>query len=200
MTRDDIRFTPYIGGGFDSQIAANASMYLPLWQTYPLVPNGSRINGNHLFPGYMPNVNILVNQQHVVLQALLSPSQRLKWFRSLYPTDYDYAHEPIVYMEYPILTNAADRIVIMPTTSESNRGNDTKKNAVSEVNTSNASLIGDTITSINTTTVGRISILFSWRDLLTGILPNHIVGLVAVFENACNQSFTFELVSLINCH
>jgi hypothetical protein len=198
MTKDDLRFTPYIGGGYDSQPAANASIYMPIWQTYPLVPQGSRINGNHLFPGYMANVNILVNQQHVILQALLSPAQRLKWFRSLYAKDSNYVHEPIVYMEYPILGNAADRIMIMPTTSESSQGNETKNDAVSDVNKANISLIGDTISSINTTTVGRISILFSWRDLLTGILPNHIVGMVAVFENVCNQSFTFELVSLIN--
>jgi hypothetical protein len=197
MTMEDVRFTPFIGDGYSLQPASNAPLYLPIGQTYPFVPQGSRINGNHLYPEYMPNVNIVVNQQQVILQALLSPLQHLPWLQYLVSSQ----QEPIVYMEYPILSDAANQIMIQTatTTPESSLKINTQANkeddAISDASNISSTLIGDVITSINTTTVGRLSIISSWRDLLKGILPNHILGLVAVFENACNQSFTFELVS-----
>jgi hypothetical protein len=199
MTMEDIRYTPFISGGYTVQPASNASLYLPIGQTYPLVPQGTKINNNHLYPGYMPNVNILVNQQQVILQALLSPLEHLPWLRYLVSSEQDDLNEPIVYMEYPILSNAADQIMIttVTTPSESSSKTNTQGDAVSEASNISSGLIGDVMASINTTTVGHLSIISSWRDLLKGILPNHIVGLVTVFENACNQSFTFELVRRI---
>jgi hypothetical protein len=207
MTMEDIRYTPFIRDGYNVQPvqpASNASLYLPIGQTYPLVPQGPKININHLYPGYMPNVNILVNQQHVILQAFLSPLKHLPWLRYLVSSEQEDRNEPIVYMEYPILSDAANQIMIktVTTTSESNSNINTQAehqedDAVSDASNMSSTLSGDVLTSINTTTVGRLAIISSWRDLLKGILPNHILGLVTVFENACNQSFTFELVSRI---
>ena len=41
--------------------------------------------------------------------------------------------------------------------------------------------------------VGIMGISIFWRDLLEGILPVGNDGLVAVFSNACNQTFTFQV-------
>jgi hypothetical protein len=41
--------------------------------------------------------------------------------------------------------------------------------------------------------VGVIGLSIYWRDLLTNILPPGDDGLVVVFENECNPSFTFQL-------
>ena len=40
------------------------------------------------------------------------------------------------------------------------------------------------------TVVGIFSVIFYWRDMLKDILPPKSDGIVAVIENACNQSFT----------
>jgi hypothetical protein len=41
--------------------------------------------------------------------------------------------------------------------------------------------------------VGVYSISIFWRDLINNILPHDSDGIVVVFENACNQTFTYEI-------
>ena len=43
------------------------------------------------------------------------------------------------------------------------------------------------------TVVGIFSVIFYWRDMLKDILPPESDGIAAVIENACNQSFTYEV-------
>jgi hypothetical protein len=45
----------------------------------------------------------------------------------------------------------------------------------------------------NETVVGVYSISIFWRHLITNILPPDSDGIVVVFENACNQTFTYEI-------
>jgi hypothetical protein len=190
----DITFMPYIYNAFTKEPAANASLYLPMWQTYPLIPKGNTINGNFLYPGYMPNIDVLANDQEAILQAMLSPLEHLSWLKYLLSSE-EYSAEPIGYMEYPILSNAADMIQIQSTSKVGENGNISSEHATIS-SSKNITYEGDILTSVNTTTVGKLSIIFSWRDLLQGILPKNIVGMIAVFDNACNQSFSYELVRI----
>ena len=41
--------------------------------------------------------------------------------------------------------------------------------------------------------VGAIGMTFYWRDMIGSILPSGSDGVVVVFENACNQSFTYQI-------
>jgi hypothetical protein len=41
--------------------------------------------------------------------------------------------------------------------------------------------------------VGFFSISIFWRDLLTDLLPPGSNGIVVVFENECNPTFSFEV-------
>jgi hypothetical protein len=41
--------------------------------------------------------------------------------------------------------------------------------------------------------VAIVSLTFFWRDFIENILPDGGVGLVVVFENTCNQSFTYQI-------
>ena len=45
----------------------------------------------------------------------------------------------------------------------------------------------------NAKPVAIFSLTFFWRDLLTGVLPSGANGVIAVFENSCNQTFTYEI-------
>jgi signal transduction histidine kinase/CheY-like chemotaxis protein len=45
----------------------------------------------------------------------------------------------------------------------------------------------------NHTVVGLFTMMFFWRDLIRDILPVGSDGTVCVFENACNQTFTYEI-------
>ena len=40
---------------------------------------------------------------------------------------------------------------------------------------------------------GFLSITFYWRDLIKGILPQGSDGIVVVFDNPCNPTFTYQI-------
>ena len=50
-----------------------------------------------------------------------------------------------------------------------------------------------TLNRNNSKVVGIIAASFYWRSYLENILPNGENGLVVVFANACNQSFTYQI-------
>jgi hypothetical protein len=41
--------------------------------------------------------------------------------------------------------------------------------------------------------VGVLALTFYWRDLITNILPPNSKGVIVVFENTCNQVFTYRI-------
>jgi hypothetical protein len=47
--------------------------------------------------------------------------------------------------------------------------------------------------SSNGTVVGVLVLLVYWRDLIRNILADDAEGIMCVFENACRQSFTYEI-------
>ena len=47
--------------------------------------------------------------------------------------------------------------------------------------------------------VGLLSMIFYWRDLIKEILPPGANGIVIVFENECNPSFTYQIVRVLAC-
>lgn len=46
----------------------------------------------------------------------------------------------------------------------------------------------------NHTVVGLFTMMFFWRDLIRGILPVKSEGIICVFDNTCNQTFTYEIL------
>ena len=50
-----------------------------------------------------------------------------------------------------------------------------------------------TVNEPDSNLVGIIASTFFWRQFLENILPNDEQGLVVVFQNSCNQSFTYEV-------
>jgi len=51
------------------------------------------------------------------------------------------------------------------------------------------------------TLAGFLALSMYWRDLIRGILPAGSIGLLAVFENPCNPTFTYQvsLLTLFCC-
>jgi hypothetical protein len=72
---------------------------------------------------------------------------------------------------YPIFDNAADEVSI---------------EADSEFATHDAG-----VHTLNT--VGVMAMTFFWRDFIVNILPPGSDGTVVVFENTCNQTFTYQI-------
>ena len=46
--------------------------------------------------------------------------------------------------------------------------------------------------------VGCLSLTLYWRDLIKSILPRGSNGIIVVFENPCNPTFTYQIVSRSN--
>ena len=48
----------------------------------------------------------------------------------------------------------------------------------------------------NATVVGVFSVVFCWLEFLSNILSDDAEGVIVVYENSCNQSFTYQIVSI----
>merc|ERR1719464_1425313 len=80
--------------------------------------------------------------------------------------------EPISDIYYPIIANANKYIEV---DVDSNNDHD------------------DYGIGINNDVVGLFSVSVYWRDTIRNILPQGSHGLIAVFENPCNPTFTYEI-------
>merc|ERR1740117_2032710 len=79
--------------------------------------------------------------------------------------------EPISDIFYPIISNANQHIDIGPYDNNNNYDNDDNSDGV----------------------VGIFSISIYWRDTIRNILPSGTHGLIAVFTNPCNPTFTYQI-------
>ena len=85
--------------------------------------------------------------------------------------------EPLVRFLFPVLENAATAVSTIPAT--------TTEAAATSISASPSSNTNNVVSVVATT--------FYWSTFLKDILPAGEIGLVVVFENTCNQSFTFQL-------
>lgn len=148
-----------------------------MWQSYPTVP----ISGN--YPPFNLDLSILStlwsaasylsNQQAVVGGVSNDPTTVPSYSNTneivRYYTGDDYPiSEPLTEMYYPIFDDAADQVL-----SHIEIDGDTKVDSASMV-----AVVGSS---------------FYWRDLIENILPEGTGGIIAVFQNSCNQTFTYSV-------
>jgi len=89
--------------------------------------------------------------------------------------------EPVSDIYYPIYEQAADFVVLQPTTTTTTTADD----RVDE----------DSSTLDRFPILGFLALSIYWRDMMKNILPPGTEGIVIVFENPCNPTFTYEIVS-----
>jgi len=152
-------------------VAYNTGPYTPTWLTYPILPSGnsSAYNFNaiqHKLLG--PGIQRAFESHKVVIGPVLNfEDSKEDWGEnkvSQWASRYVPKDEDT---SEPIIR------ILYPIL-------DTEEGAL-------------TIDQPHSNVVGIIASSFFWRDFLENILPNGERGLVVVFENTCNQSFTYEL-------
>jgi hypothetical protein len=159
----------YIHNGANDPIVYNNSssteLYLPMWQNAPLVSNRPTYNQNMETLFAMEQYD-LTTMNHEVRLTIEVPDPDFVWLKDYVDSNETSTAEPIGIIEFPIIDTAAS---IVPET---------------EINTtvSNA--------------VGIFRVVFFWRDHLSNIfIEDEPEGVFVVFENDCNTSFTYLIVS-----
>jgi class 3 adenylate cyclase len=158
--------------------------WMPMWQTQPTIAYDAPYNWDLTS---VPNTATMstssmdvVRTTHraVLTEAYLisypDDEERLaedmieaEWIASYLPPGEE-PMEPISDIFYPIIANANENI---------------------EVHTTTAAHTDETDDEV----VGIFSVSVYWRDMIKNILPQGSNGLMAVFENPCNPSFTYEI-------
>jgi hypothetical protein len=164
----------------DSGPVDGAGPYLPTWQSAPVVPYFPPYNWDAMkFHSLAEDLPQLFDDQKVLISgvpnlpdpndpaAVEEATSNVDWVKDFIMPDED-PWEPMSNVYYPMLDTAADSVT--------------------------QRYVGD---GTSHTTVGILSMTFFWRDLLKGILPPGTNGVIAVFENECGQSFTYQIVSRI---
>lgn len=150
---------------------SDTELHRPMWQNYPTVP----------ILGYSPfNLDLAVtaglnmalpslNERKAVIGGVSNDPVTVPLYNTTnelvkyYTGDDQETEEPLSEMYYPIFEDAANRVA----------GGDAMGSQGEMV-----SVIGS---------------WFYWRDLMTDILPTGSNGIVAVFENGCNQTFSYQI-------
>jgi hypothetical protein len=164
-----------IWGNF-GPILNNTGPYFPTWQGYPSVPTYGAFNWDGTqYPSLVDAFDTLEQDHQVVIgqvSNLPNPddpasseaiANQNDWAKNYVSSEFDYT-EPYSDIYYPIFDNAADQVSI-----RSIRGEGDMK------------------------MVSVFSMTFYWRDLITNILPYGSDGSVVVFQNTCNQTFTYQI-------
>lgn len=146
--------------------------YTPTWQTYPMLPTGnfSAYNWNaiqHRLLG--PGIEKVVADHKVVIGPVLNfdDSNEGSGTNRMVVWAGRHSSSPDVNPKEPIIR------VLYPIL-------DTATGAI-------------TVDEEDSKVVGIIASSFYWKSYLENILPNDENGLVVVFENACNQTFTYQI-------
>ena len=155
---------------------------LPSWQTFPVInyPGAPAYNWDYLSATNVDAASKALDQHSIVIsQAQLLPDPLdpveveeaelwAEWFSGFVqpgqPSD-----EPVSELLFPIFDEL--RSIHAPSSNLSNENNDPTRNSV----------------------VGFFSTSMYWRDLVTGILPKGDEGIVVVFDNPCNPTFTYQI-------
>mmetsp|Transcript_1718 Transcript_1718/g.4427 ORF Transcript_1718/g.4427 Transcript_1718/m.4427 type:complete len:967 (-) Transcript_1718:770-3670(-) len=159
--------------------------WLPMWQTQPTISYEPPYNWD-LMSGLGTSLNISAHQRlldnHKVTvtdaylishpddeERLQNDKEEAEWISS-YLLDGEEPMEPISDIFYPILSEANKQIKI----DEDINSDEDGKNQQHQV-------------------VGIFSLAVYWRDTIKNILPDGHDGLIVVFENPCNPTFTYQI-------
>jgi len=156
-------------------VPPNATVIRPMWQSYPTVP----LHGNSPFNldlSSLPTLGLAVpylSDRQAVLGGVSNDPFTVHSYNStnelvklVAGSEYP-STEPFSELYYPIFDDAEERVL----TTANGEKNSTNKG----------------------TMVGVIGSWFYWRDMMKEILPTGINGVIAVFKNGCNQTFSYEI-------
>jgi hypothetical protein len=150
----------------DGLPSENATEYLPCWQSAPISPNTPPYNHNDLKSIDDDVLRILVNDQMAVLTAEF-PGPDFLWHKYQ-----NHDNEPDEDTELEPVGYFDYPILDTASDALHTTGNNVTRN-----------------------TVGVFRMLFVWRDYLLNIFEEDAEGIVVVFENHCNGTFTYQIVS-----
>ena len=153
--------------------------YLPNWQGGPIVPVRYPYNWNAAKKSHIARVvPELMENKRVVISGVtnFADASNKDWSKNFVGEDEDPNH-PSINIFYPIIDTAADEVCAV----EHDTDTDGEEHSSSDHVTSRGKFVG----------IVRIGIY--WRDLLREI--GLVGGVVAVFSNTCNQTFTYEIKS-----
>jgi len=145
--------------------------YTPTWQTYPMIPAGtmSAYNWNAIQHNILgPGIKKVIANQKVVIG-------------------------PVLNFEDSLETGGANRMVLWATRHSSPDVNPREPIIRILYPILDTPTGATTLNRKNSKVVGIIAASFYWRSYLENILPNGENGLVVVFANTCNQSFTYQI-------
>jgi len=93
--------------------------------------------------------------------------------------------EPVSDIYYPILEDAIDAVVWLPTVVSYSSSAESEEEKPEDSSSDHDPF----------PVLGLLGLSIFWRDLITDILPRGTEGILMVFENPCNPTFTYEIVS-----
>jgi class 3 adenylate cyclase len=151
----------------------NSGPYTPSWQGYPLVPTYLGYNWNGIQdPKIGPGIQKVMDDREVIFSETINlPDPNDPLSPAFVNTTNGWA------AKYA----SPDRDTSDPLVRFTYPVLDTAADSVSTKDKSASNV------------VAIVTLTFFWRDFIEDILPTGGVGLVVVFENTCDQSFTYQI-------
>jgi class 3 adenylate cyclase len=154
-------------------VEPNSGPYTPSWQGYPLVPTFLGYNWNGIQSASGPGIQKVIDDREVIFSEIVNLPDA---------NDPDNVNTLKVINDWAAKYVSPDRDTSEPFVRFTYPVLDTAADSVSSTKDKSASSV-----------VAIVSLTFFWRDFIENILPDGGVGLVVVFENTCNQSFTYQI-------
>jgi hypothetical protein len=167
----DVHNMNYIHNGTNVPVPYDTDMsrmYLPMWQNAPIVSDRPAYNQDIVNVFELEQLEADNDDEYKILFSTEAIHTNLEWLSDFVRSGAKTA-EPIGIIQYPIINNAVQ--------------------ATPEVDDENVT---------TSAVVGEVRLVFFWREHLSKIFADdEPEGLIAVFENDCNSSFTYEIVRYI---
>lgn len=166
---DPAFFRDVIWDGADNQagyVQVQAETYAPVWQMSPPPFSVSFINFGMLTEGYARRMVPLLEQTREGLMTEVDPTLGRLSGLAITPEDHDAFHRQYVENVYGLsYFDHPHSIFLQPIFGTLQRDR----------------------------VVGFLSALIPWDRFMAGLLPENVNGIVAVLNNNCGQSYTYEL-------
>jgi len=161
--------------------------FFPSWQAYPIVPIRPPFNWDYGTYAFFDKEEVIENLRVSTSKVINMPDSDDEsvineaaiysdWAKDFVGQN-ENADEPFFPIFYPVVQDAAKEISHLEWSSKnSERTHDHDAN-----------------TNSNKTAVGVVTIIIYVRDLIRNTLTADSVGMVVVFENQCNQTFSYTI-------
>lgn len=151
--------------------------FLPTWQSSPVIPVFSAYNWNALdYTSVSDAYDALLNDQRVVISKvsnLADPTNpisvgetdaAIEYIADFVGPDTD-PTEPFSVISFPIIDLTSDKVAVFSK---------------------------DDVETPQTEVLGVVTIMFFWKNMLQDVVPN-TDGVICVFENKCDQTFSYRV-------